>query len=122
MPRVVHFEICADQPERAVEFYQSVFGWEVRRWDGPLEYWLIITGDDDEPGINGGLVHRDSSVVGPTNIIDVDSLDEAILRVAQSGGDIIQSTSPVPGIGFIAYCMDTEGNHFAMLERDESAP
>ena len=94
MPRVVHFEICADQPERAVEFYQNVFGWEVRRWDGPLEYWLIITGDDDEPGINGGLVHRDSSVVGPTNIIDVDSLDVAMLRVAQSGGDIIQSSSP----------------------------
>ena len=81
MPRVVHFEICADHPERAVEFYQSVFGWEIRRWDGPLEYWLIITGQDEEPGINGGLVHRDSSVAGPTNIIDVPSLDTALLRI-----------------------------------------
>ena len=55
MPRVVHFEICADEPDRAVEFYQSVFDWEIRRWDGPLEYWLIITGEDGEPGINGGV-------------------------------------------------------------------
>ena len=65
MPRVVHFERCADEPDRAVEFYQN-FGREIRRWDGPLEYWLITTGEDSEPGINGGLVHRESSVAGPT--------------------------------------------------------
>ena len=121
MPRVVHFEICADQPERAVEFYQSVFGWEIRRWDGPLEYWLIITGQDEEPGINGGLVHRDSSVAGPTNIIDVPSLDAALLLIAHNGGSVVQSRTPIPGIGFVAYCTDTEGNHFAVMERDESA-
>jgi predicted enzyme related to lactoylglutathione lyase len=122
MPRVVHFEICADRPDRAVEFYQNVFGWEIRRWDGPLEYWLITTGDDDEPGINGGLVHRDSSVAGPTNIVEVPSLDEALMRIAQSSGHLVQSRTPVPGIGFIAHCMDTEGNSFAIMERDESAP
>ena len=59
MPRVVHFEICADDPERAVNFYQSTFGWKIRKWDGPQEYWVIITGNDDEPGINGGMVHRE---------------------------------------------------------------
>ena len=58
MPRVVHFEIHADDPERAVNFYQDVFGWQIVKWEGPQDYWLITTGPDDEPGINGGLMKR----------------------------------------------------------------
>ena len=58
MPRVVHFEIHADDPERAISFYQSVFGWQFQKWEGPLEYWMIITGPEGTPGINGGLVNR----------------------------------------------------------------
>ena len=68
---------CANEPDLAGECYQNVFGREIRRWDGPLEYWLITTGEDSEPGINDGLVHRESSVVDPTNIVEVPSLDEA---------------------------------------------
>ena len=47
MPRVVHFEIHADDPERAANFYQSVFGWQfqnVGRRVSPWDYWMIITG------------------------------------------------------------------------------
>ncbi len=58
MARVVHFEIHADEPERAIEFYKSALGWEFTKWDGAGEYWLIITGSPDEPGINGGLIKR----------------------------------------------------------------
>lgn len=54
MPRVVHFEVHADDPERAANFYSGVFGWELAKWEGPQDYWLITTGPDDEPGINGG--------------------------------------------------------------------
>ena len=75
-----------------------------------------------EAAVDTGLVHRDSSVAGPTNIVEVPSLDEALMRIAQSGGHVVQSRTPVPGIGFIAHCMDTEGNSFAIMERDESAP
>ena len=123
MPRVVHFEICADDPERAVNFYQSTFGWEIRRWDGPLEYWVIITGDDDQPGINGGLVHRENAVAsGPVNIVEVPSLNEALVRVRDNGGQVIQARGSIPGIGFLAYCRDPEGNEFGMMELDEKAP
>lgn len=58
MSRVVHFEIPADDPERSIKFYETVFGWTIEKWDGPIEYWLIITGDEDKPGIDGGLAHR----------------------------------------------------------------
>jgi len=54
MPRIIHFEIHADTPERAVKFYQELFGWEFTKWEGPMPYWLIKTGPDGQPGINGG--------------------------------------------------------------------
>ena len=53
MPRVVHFEIHADDPQRAANFYQNVFGWQINKWEGPEDYWLVTTGADNEPGING---------------------------------------------------------------------
>ena len=56
MPRVVHFEIHADQPERAVKFYKELFDWQFHKWEGPMDYWLIVTGPDGQPGINGGLI------------------------------------------------------------------
>jgi predicted enzyme related to lactoylglutathione lyase len=123
MPRVVHFEISADNPERAVNFYQSTFGWEIRRWEGPDEYWLIITGEDDEPGINGGMSHRQSApTAGSVNIVEVPVLDEALIRVTDNGGQVFCSRASVSGIGFLAYCRDTEGNEFGMMELDAKAP
>lgn len=44
IPRVVHFEISADEPERTVKFYTSVFEWTVNKWEGPMDYWLLTTG------------------------------------------------------------------------------
>ena len=52
MARPVHFEIHADDPERAVEFYSAVLGWTFTKWEGPADYWLVTTGPDNEPGIN----------------------------------------------------------------------
>jgi predicted enzyme related to lactoylglutathione lyase len=57
VPRIVHFEIHAENPERAVKFYSEVFGWSFQKWD-VAEYWLIKTGSPNQPGVDGGLVRR----------------------------------------------------------------
>ncbi|MFH1569411.1 MAG: VOC family protein [Gemmatimonadota bacterium] len=121
MPRVVHFELCADDPERAAAFYGSVFGWEVRKWEGDSDYWLVLTGEDEEPGINGGLVHRQDSLAGSANIIDVPSLDGALMRIQDAGGTVVFSRRTIPGVGHLAWCRDTEGNAFGIMERDDTA-
>lgn len=54
MPRVQHFEISANDPEKVASFYEKVFGWKVTKWEGPVEYWLVETGETEEPGIDGG--------------------------------------------------------------------
>ena len=64
MPRVVHFEIHAGDPARAINFYERVFGWTFLKWDGPMPYWLVTTGPDAEPGINGGLHERRGEIDG----------------------------------------------------------
>jgi len=46
MPRVIHFEIHAGDPERAMAFYAGLFGWKFEKIAGPMEYWLINTGAD----------------------------------------------------------------------------
>ena len=58
MIRVIHFEIPADNPDWMVKFYQSVFDWEINKWEGPMDYWLATTGPDDQPGINSAIMPR----------------------------------------------------------------
>jgi len=120
MPRVVHFEIAVDDPDRAAKFYSGVFGWEFTKWDGPQDYWLARTGGPDQPGIDGALMHRqaDEHIV---NTIDVPSVDEFSTRVTANGGQIVVPKMAVPGIGYIAYFKDTEGNMFGMMEMDATA-
>lgn len=121
MPRVVHFEISADEPERALNFYKEVFGWESRRWDGPMPYWLLNTGASDEPGINGGVCKRSESPVNCINSIKVESVDEYIARIEAHGGTVVAPKTTLPKVGYLAYCQDTEGNIFGIMQEDEAA-
>lgn len=120
MARVIHFEIPADQPERAAAFYRSVFGWEFQKWDGPMPYWLVMTGKDG-PGIDGGLLPRQAPGQGVTNTVGVDSLDEAVATVERHGGTITVPRMAIPGVGWLAYALDTEGNAFGMMQNDPDA-
>ena len=76
MPRVVHFENYVDDVDRALKFYSDTFGWKSNKWDGPQAYWLITTGDESQPGINGGFMQVPDPPATGANIIDVPSVDE----------------------------------------------
>ena len=119
MPRVTHFEVPADDPVRAQKFYSQVFGWKFDKWDGPFEYWMTITGDNKEPGINGGLMKRMPGQFGMTNYIEVPSVDEFVKKIQTSGGTIILPKTPIEGVGHFASCTDTEGNMFGIIQLDK---
>jgi predicted enzyme related to lactoylglutathione lyase len=121
MSRVVHFEIGADDPERASKFYADVFGWKINKWEGPVDYWLATTGESDEPGIDGAIMQRSKPVDTTVNTISVDSADEFMKKVAASGGKVLTDKTTVPGVGYFAYCTDTEGNPFGIMENDPEA-
>jgi len=126
MPRVVHFEIHAADPDRAVNFYTTLFGWSFQKWEGPMDYWLITTGPNEQPGINGGLVRRQGEIDGQAVIayvctVDVEDLDASVQTALDSGGQIALPKMPIPGMGWLAYCKDTEGNIFGMMQGDPNA-
>lgn len=121
MARVVHFEIHADDPERAIDFYESALGWEFTKWDGPGEYWLIKTGSQNEPGINGGLMRRQGPLSGDevnafVCTVQVESIEDTASKVEESGGTVSIPKFSAPGVGWVAYFKDTEGNTFGALE------
>ena len=128
MPRVIHFEIHADQPERAIAFYTSVFAWQFDRFKGDTPYWLVTTGAPGVPGIDGGLIPRRGTrpeAMAAVNCyvctIDVPQLDEYLAKVEASGGTRVVEKMPVPKVGWLAYCKDPEGNLFGMMQADPEA-
>jgi Predicted enzyme related to lactoylglutathione lyase len=126
MPRVVHFEIHAGDPPRAISFYEKVFGWTFQKWEGPMPYWLVTTGPDAERGINGGLIQRQGELDGQAVIayvctIDVAKIDSSVATVEASGGTVVVPKMPIPGIGWLVYCKDTEGNIFGIMEASPDA-
>ena len=123
MPRVVHFEIHAADPERAVNFYKTLFNWQFQKWEGPMDYWLVITGPDDQPGINGGLVRRQGEIDGQAVIayvctVNVDDVDASTNTATSNGAQVVVPKMPIPGVGWLVYCKDTEGNIFGMMQAD----
>jgi predicted enzyme related to lactoylglutathione lyase len=121
MHRVVHFEFAAEDPERAAEFYRQAFGWQIKKWDGPAEYWLVVTGAEGEAGINGGILRHKDGMPRTVNTIAVESVDAAAQQVVRCGGQVVVPKMPIPGVGYLAYCQDTEGLLFGIHQLDPSA-
>ena len=128
MPRPIHFEIQAADPERAIQFYKSLFDWQFNQW-GAQKYWLIATGDKSQPGIDGGLLPRPTPAA-PENMaavncyvctIDVPNLDMYVDKALKNGGTLALPKMPIPTVGWLAYCKDTEGNIFGMMQMDANA-
>jgi uncharacterized protein len=125
MRKVVHFEIPADDVDRAKKFYGSVFGWELQTMDmGDGKYTSIKTTAVDEqtqmpadPGaINGGMFQRDERLASPVITIDVDGIDDALKQVEAEGGSTVTPRTPIPGMGAFAYFKDPEGNILGLWE------
>ena len=123
MPRVAHFEIYTDNPEAVQSFYREIFGWNFQKFEGgPVEYWLITTGPDDQPGINGGMTRtREGQNPGTLNTIAVASLDQTIKAIEQRGGKICVPKMAIQRVGWLAYAEDPAVNVFGIIEPDTNA-
>jgi predicted enzyme related to lactoylglutathione lyase len=130
MSRVVHFEIQADDVDRARTFYGAVFGWTFQDWGQVTgsTYWGILTGPDDEPGINGGLLQRPAAVPAGgagTNAfvctVGVDDYDETERRILAAGGRVALPKTALTGMAWQGYYLDPEGNTFGIHQPDPDA-
>jgi predicted enzyme related to lactoylglutathione lyase len=129
MSRAVHFEIHASDPQKLIAFYGRLFGWTFNKWEGG-EYWMIHTGPDEQPGINGGLLPRRGDLPAPMAAVnafvitvDVEDIDASVALAQSSGagGELCVPKMAVPGIGWLAYVKDPDGNIFGMMQADTEA-
>ena len=121
MNRFTHFELVSNDLEKTAEFYREVFGWQINKWEGPVDYWLVMTGDESTPGINGGLMEQNGPFNGTINTIQVDDIDAAIAKVKANGGEIILDKDVIPGVGYQAYFKDNTGIMVGLHQADEQA-
>ncbi len=140
MNRITHFEIHADNPERAVEFYKAAFDWDIQKWEGaPIEYWMVMTDstsspqaaqgkDSKEPGINGGLLKRpmplSDKMCGSNAFVctvQVENYDETAKKIEAAGGKVAMPKFAIGGMAWQGYFLDTEGNTFGLHQTDKNA-
>ena len=126
--RVMHFEIQADDIERAKSFYEKTFDWKISKMmssdDGGMDYWGLTTGPDGTPGINGGMYERpvERKLYTYDCTIVVEDLDKAIEDVKKNGGTIHKEKMEIPKVGWFVSGMDTEGNSFGLMQPTEWKP
>ena len=131
MPRPIHFEIHAEDPVRAQSFYSQLFGWEFTAWGPPGQktppYWLIRTGTQT-PGIDGGLLPRHGlspedgqGVNAFVCTVDVPNVDDSTVMAERLGGSVAMAKMAIPGVGWLTYIKDTEGNILGLMASDPAA-
>jgi predicted enzyme related to lactoylglutathione lyase len=121
---VKHFAVHADDVDRARRFYEKTMGWQFTAW-GPPGFYLIRTGTDEDPGVQGALQGRRDVVPGKTMVgyectIGVDSIDDTVAAVEANGGKIVMPKFHIPTVGTLVFFEDTEGNVVGAMQYDES--
>jgi uncharacterized protein len=128
MSRPVHFEVHADDVERAQAFYAAVFGWTFEDYSGYTgsPYWGVSTGPKEEPGIDGGLLPRPVPVAGQGSnafvcTMAVDDYDATERRILDAGGQVALPKMALKGMAWQGYYLDPEGNTFGIHQPDPDA-
>ena len=126
---VVHFEIHASEPQRAIDFYSGLLGWRFTQF-GDTPYWAIDTGEGAignvagtaGHGINGGLLQRQGSkpepgapVTGCNIVVGVDEVDSLMRRGVELGGMEALPAEDYPGVGRVGYLLDPDNNVFGLI-------
>jgi uncharacterized protein len=121
MNHIVHFDLLVEDPEKTMDFFSRVFGWEFSRFGiGNEEIWMIRAGKE-ESGIDGSLTRSLGKQAQTINTIHVPSVDEYLDKVIQHGGQALVPKKAIPGIGWFANCKDPCGLVFGIFEPDPSA-
>ena len=121
MPAIVHFDVPTEDVERAKKFYSTLFGWKFESFP-EMQYNLFTTTNlDGTPGVGGGMGKRMDASQRIMNYFGVPSIDVAMKQVKSLGGKVLSEKMAVPGMGFLATCMDTEGNLFGLWEEATQA-
>jgi predicted enzyme related to lactoylglutathione lyase len=115
--KLVHFELPAEDIDRAQKFYEDLFGWQFQRYEGPFDYRMLA--GDESPG--GAIYPSQAGERGPIVYYDTEDIEATIARVRELGGEA-EDKQPIPGVGWMTRAKDPEGNAISLFQSDESVP
>jgi len=121
MNRFTHFELATGDLAKTAAFYREVFGWQIEKWEGPVDYWLVSSGDANTPGINGGLMEAGGDFSGTINTVEVADIDAVIAKALANGGELALEKHAIPGVGYQAYLKDNTGIIVGLHQADPEA-
>jgi hypothetical protein len=121
MNRFTHFELATSDLEKTAAFYRDVFGWQIQKWEGPIDYWLVTSGDASTPGINGGLMPSGGPFIGTINTVEVEDIDAILAKALANGAEIVLEKDAIPGVGYQAYIKDNAGIIIGLHQADPNA-
>jgi uncharacterized protein len=110
--------------------YGEVFGWAFQDWSefAGMPYFGAVTGDEDEPGINGALMQRqgpppesNQAVNGYACTMGVEDYDATETMILNNDGVVALPKYALPGMAWQGYYKDTEGNIFGIHQPDVNA-
>ncbi|MRR10483.1 VOC family protein, partial [bacterium] len=119
--RIVHFELPSTNFAASVKFYENVLGWRIEKYEGPMEYYMVYTGENNEPGINGAIGGPAIDYKGTVNTADVANIDETLKKVVANGGKIVIPKQEIPNVGVVAYIQEPGGAILGVIQQFPNA-
>ncbi len=115
--RVIFFELPTVNSATSRKFYETVFGWEFAQYgDAQMDYWLVRTGAQETPGIDGAVGGPANQFKSAINTVGVDNLDEAIQKVQANGGKVVAPKMEISNMGWVAYIREPGGAILGMFQ------
>ena len=105
------FEVSSTDPEKAREFYSSLFGWKAKK--ARTNYYQMTTGRVP----HGGLIKK-LPLVPSTGVyvyIHVASIEKTLTKVKKLGGRLLVAKTAIPGFGYYAFLADLDGNPIGLF-------
>ena len=113
---ICHFEIPADDVEALVGFYSELFGWQIEKMPGPMDYWMVSTDPDDESALGGGITERQHPRQPPMNYVLVEDVAAHAARAKELGAQVVVDKTEIPGIGSFAIILDPQHNWIGIFQ------
>jgi predicted enzyme related to lactoylglutathione lyase len=117
---ICHFEIPADDVGAARAFYAKLFGWSIQAAPGQ-DYFFVRTSEEHADALGGGILPRVDPAHGITLYVTVESVDDAVSKLQELGGEVVVPKTAVPRLGWTVTARDPQGNCIGLFQRDAEA-
>lgn len=126
MSQVAHYAINADDVDRALRFYQKVFGWKFQAYGPPGFYMVDEESAKTAVPLRGSLQKRREilpgvGIRGFECTISVENIEAAADRIEKNGGKIVMPVCTLAGVGRLLFFQDPEGNIAGAMQYDSEA-